>query len=67
MILPQFGYDWLTTVADLLPGSRSIYLLTGEPNDRGFTTTSSVLTMLAWTTTLLLAGYLRLHRTDANH
>jgi ABC-2 type transport system permease protein len=66
LILPQFGYDWLTTVADLLPGSRSIFLLTGEPNDRGFTTASSVLTMLTWAVTLLLAGWLRLNRDDAN-
>jgi ABC-2 type transport system permease protein len=66
LILPQFGYDWLTTIADLLPGSRSIHLLTGEPNDRGFTTTSSVITMLTWAATLLLTGYLRLNRADAN-
>ncbi|MEU4392701.1 hypothetical protein [Kribbella sp. NPDC023855] len=66
LILPQFGYDWLTTVADLLPGSRSIYLLTGEPNDRGFTTTSSVITMLTWAVALLLTGYVRLNRADAN-
>jgi len=67
LILPQFGYDWLTTVADLLPGSRSIFLLTGEPNDRGFTTMSSVITMLTWAVTLLLTGWLRLKRDDANH
>lgn len=66
LILPQFGYDWLTTVADLLPGSRAIFLLTGEPNDRGFTTMSSVITMLTWAATLLLAGWLRLNRDDAN-
>jgi ABC-2 type transport system permease protein len=66
LLLPQFGYTWLTTIADYLPGSRAIFLLTGEPNDRGFTTTSSVLTMLAWAVTTLAGGWLRLTRDDAN-
>jgi ABC-2 type transport system permease protein len=66
LVLPQFGYDWLTTVADLLPGSRAVFLLNGEPTDRGFTNASSVLVMLAWSAGTLLLGWLRLMRDDAN-
>ncbi|WP_344210337.1 hypothetical protein [Kribbella sancticallisti] len=66
LLLPQFGYQWLTDVADLLPGSRAVFLLTGEPTDRGMTTTSSVITMLAWALGTLLLGWLRLMRDDAN-
>jgi hypothetical protein len=66
LVLPQFGYDWLTTVADLLPGSRAVFLLNGEPTDRGFTNASSVIVMLAWAVGTLLLGWLRLLRDDAN-
>ena len=66
LVLPQFGYDWLTTVADLLPGSRAVFLLNGEPTDRGFTNASSVIVMLAWSVGTLLLGWLRLRRDDAN-
>jgi hypothetical protein len=66
LVLPQFGYDWLTTIANLLPGSRAVFLLTGEPTDRGFTTASSVIVMLAWAVGTLLLGWLRLIRDDAN-
>ncbi|WP_112240575.1 hypothetical protein [Kribbella monticola] len=67
LILPQFGYAWLTTVADLLPGSRAVFLLNGEPTDRGFTNTSSVIVMLAWAIGMAVLGWLRLIRDDANH
>ncbi|MEV6412021.1 hypothetical protein [Kribbella sp. NPDC051718] len=67
LVLPQFGYHWLTTIADLLPGSRAVYLLNGEPTDRGFTHTSSAIVLLTWSTLTLLLGHLRLHHTDANH
>ncbi len=66
LILPQFGYHWLTTIADLLPGSRAVFLLNGEPADRGFTTASSVIVMLVWAVGSLLLGWLRLVRDDAN-
>lgn len=67
LVLPQFGYHWLTTIADLLPGSRAVFLLNGEPTDRGFTQTSSVIVMLAWSAATLLLGHLRLLHDDANH
>lgn len=66
IVLPQFGYDWLTAIADVLPGSRAVFLLTGEPTDRGFTTAPSMLIMLTWAVGVLLLGWLRLIRDDAN-
>ncbi len=65
-LLPQLGYDWLTDVADLLPGVSALFLLLGEPEGRGLTETSSVLTLLAWAAGALLLGWLRLLRDDAN-
>jgi len=66
LLLPQFGYKWLTEVADLLPGTCAFFLLLGEPTARGLTNTSSVLTMLAWAGGALLFAWLRLTRDDAN-
>lgn len=66
IVLPQFGYDWLTAIADALPGSRAVFLLTGEPTDRGFTTGPSVIIMVSWAVGVLLLGWLRLIRDDAN-
>lgn len=65
-LLPQFGYDWLTSAADRLPGTAAMFLLFGEPNRPGITETSSMLTMLAWAGGAVLLGYLRLVREDAN-
>jgi ABC-2 type transport system permease protein len=30
-LLPQFGYDWLTDFADLLPGTNAFFLRWGSP------------------------------------
>jgi len=65
-LMPQLGYGWLTTAADRLPGTGVLFLLLGEPLGRGLTTTSAVLTMLAWAGGALLLGWLRFSRTDAN-
>jgi len=66
LLLPQFGYRWLTALADLLPGTNALFLLVGEPADRGITGASAMLTMLAWAGALLVLGWLRLLRDDAN-
>ena len=66
LLLPQFGYEWLTDVADRLPGTCALFLLVGEPTRPGITETSSVVTMLVWTSGTLLLGWLRLVREDAN-
>ena len=65
-LLPQFGYEWLTAVADRLPGVGSLFLLTGEPNSRGITETSAAVTMLVWAVSALLLGWLRLRRDDVD-
>lgn len=64
IMLPQFGYAWLTALAEIMPGSGAAYLLLGEVP--GMTTASSITTLLAWAGGALLLGWLRLTRTDAN-
>lgn len=66
MLLPQFGYDWLTDVADLLPGTNALFLLFGEPTSRGMTEASAMITMLVWAGAAVVLGWLRLMRADAN-
>ncbi|QQQ78286.1 hypothetical protein IOD16_07385 [Saccharothrix sp. 6-C] len=64
LMLPNFGYEWTSALADLLPGSGAAFLLIGEVP--GMTRTSSVVTMLCWAGGALLLGWLRLARDDAN-
>lgn len=64
-LLPQLGYSWLTDIANWLPGTNALFLLTGEPVGRGLSQTSAVLTMLAWAGAALTLGGLRLMRDDA--
>ncbi len=64
-LLPQLGYSWLTDIANWLPGTNALFLLTGEPVGRGLGQTSAVLTMLAWAGGALTLGALRLMRDDA--
>jgi hypothetical protein len=64
VLLPQFGYDWVAELAQVLPGSGAAYLLLrGVP---GMTQTSSVTTLLVWAVGAVLLGWLRLVRDDAN-
>jgi ABC-2 type transport system permease protein len=65
-LLPQLGFDWLTELADWLPGTAAIFLLGEEPRGRGIDDTSAVLTLLAWAGSALLLGWLRLVRDDVN-
>jgi ABC-2 type transport system permease protein len=65
-LLPQLGYDWLTDVADVLPGTGALFLLQGEPRARGLTDLSSAITLLSWASSALLLGWLRLARGDVN-
>lgn len=64
LMLPNFGYEWMSAVADALPGSGAAFLLIGELP--GMTRTSAVITMLCWAGGALLLGRLRLSRDDAN-
>lgn len=65
-LLPQPGYAWLTEVADALPGTAAIFLLTDEPTARGLTVATSALTLAVWAAGALLLGWLRLVRDDVN-
>lgn len=62
LLLPLFG-DWMSTVAEALPGSGAIFLLFGDLP--GMTKQSSVITLLAWAAGAVLVGWLRLLRDDA--
>jgi ABC-2 type transport system permease protein len=64
VLLPQFGYAWLSAVAEVLPGSGAAFLLLGEVP--GMTQASSVTALLGWAGGALLLGWVRLVRDDAN-
>ncbi|MCZ2859199.1 hypothetical protein [Blastococcus sp. VKM Ac-2987] len=64
LFLPQFGYEWLTSFAQALPGSGAAFLLLQELE--GMTRASAVTVLLAWAGGALLLGGLRLLRQDAN-
>lgn len=64
LVLPNFGYEWTSAPARLLPGSGGAFLLLGEVP--GMTRASSVTTLLCWAGGALLLGLLRLTRDDAN-
>lgn len=64
ILLPQFGYAWLSAIAEILPGSGAAFLLLGGVP--GMSQTSSVAVLLGWAAGALLLGWLRLVRDDAN-
>lgn len=64
ILLPQFGYEWMSALAAVLPGSGAAYLLLGEVPR--MTEASSLTALLAWAAGALLLGWLRLVRDDAN-
>jgi hypothetical protein len=66
LLLPQFGYRWMTEVAEVLPGTSAVFLLTGESGADSITETSAVVTMLVWAVGTLALGWLRLVRDDAD-
>jgi ABC-2 type transport system permease protein len=64
VLLPQFGYEWMSALAAVLPGSGAAFLLLGEVPR--MTEASSMTVLLAWAGGALLLGWLRLTRNDAN-
>jgi hypothetical protein len=66
LALPQFPYEWMLDLAEVLPGTGAVFLLTGEQVAEGMTPTSAIVTLLAWAVGALLLGWLRLVRDDAN-
>lgn len=63
LLLPAFG-DWMSAVAELLPGSGAMFLLFRDGPE--MTTTSSVVVLLAWAGAVLLLGWHRLMHDDAS-
>ena len=66
LVLPQFGYPWLDEVAEVLPGTSAVFLLTGETAAEAMTEARAVVTMLVWAAGALGLGWVRLVRDDAN-
>jgi len=64
VLLPQFGYEWMSALATILPGSGAAFLLLGEVPR--MSEASSVTALLGWAGGALLLGWLRLLRNDAN-
>ena len=64
VLLPQFGYEWMSALASILPGSGAAFLLLGEVPR--MSEASSVTALLAWAGGALLLGWPRLLRNDAN-
>lgn len=64
MLLPAFGFDWMTRLAELLPGTGVVYLLLGEGID--ITRTWAIGLLVVWAVAALLLGGLRFLRTDAD-
>lgn len=65
LILPQFGYTWLTEIAQALPGYAAFQLLVGE--DMGITTTTAVTVLSAWAVGAMVLGGTRLALSDADN
>jgi ABC-2 type transport system permease protein len=66
ILLPQFGYEWTTAIAEVLPGSGAAFLLLGAGDVLDMTQTRAVVVLLGWAAGALLLGWLRLLRHDAN-
>ena len=65
LVLPIFGFDWMTNLAALLPGSGAILLLVDE-SVTGMSTTEAVRVLVGWAVLALLLGAARLIRADAD-
>ena len=64
LVLPQFGFTWLTEIAQALPGYGAAYLLIGE--DMGISTTTAVTVLVGWSVGALVLGGARLAVNDAD-
>ncbi|MEV0283138.1 hypothetical protein AB0H36_03360 [Kribbella sp. NPDC050820] len=66
LILAQLPYDWTVTMSARMPGSSALFLIFGEGPRDDMTTISARLTLGLWAIALVVAGGLRLIRTDAD-
>jgi ABC-2 type transport system permease protein len=65
ILLGNLPFDWAVTLSSLMPGSGAIFLIVGDGPSDDMTVTSARLTMAAWAVAALVAGGLRLMRSDA--
>ena len=65
LVLPLFGFDWMTNLAALLPGSGANLLLVDEAVT-DMSTTEAVGVLVGWAVLALLLGAGRLIRADAD-
>ena len=66
LVMGNLPFDWANTLAERLPGAGALFLIFGESPLDTMTTTSARLTLGAWALSALVAGGLRLLRSDAN-
>ena len=65
-LLAQLPYGWSLDVSAAMPGSAALFLIFGEGPDDDMTAASARAILAAWAVTAMVAGGLRLLRTDAN-
>lgn len=65
-LLANLPYDWALDVATVLPGSNALFLIFGEGPSDDMTTTSARCALAAWAVAAVIAGGVRLMRSDAN-
>lgn len=66
-VLPQFGVQWMSTVATYLPGGAAMFLLIGvEPPGATHTTATAAALLTAWASGALLAGGLSFLTRDSS-
>jgi hypothetical protein len=66
LLLAQLPYEWTTSLSARMPGSGALFLIFGEGPRDDMTTASARLTLGLWAVAVLVAGGLRLMRTDAD-
>lgn len=65
-LLAQLPYEWSVELSARMPGAGALFLIFGEGPGDDMTTASARLTLGLWALALLMAGGLRLLRTDAD-
>jgi ABC-2 type transport system ATP-binding protein len=66
LLLAQLPYEWTAGLSARMPGSGALFLIFGEGPRDDMTTASARLTLGLWAVAVLVAGGLRLIRTDAD-
>jgi ABC-2 type transport system permease protein len=66
LVLAQLPYEWAVTLSSRMPGAGALFLIFGEGPRDDMTTASARLTLGLWAVAFLVAGGLRLMRSDAD-